>query len=142
MFINNTPAGLTATQVWAAVTRTLTADPATDAGSATLVWGHSQRALTAFSTFATETHQAKASLAASGTLNLGSSTKVDFVQITVDNVLIQIGQYDQANFLPTSNGTDFFGGLFYADGNLQIQLKNTDGAAAHNYMWAQFNMVA
>jgi hypothetical protein len=43
MFINNP---VTAANVWTAATRTLTADPATDAGAATLVWTHAARTLT------------------------------------------------------------------------------------------------
>ena len=47
MFIGNVTAGQISTLVWTATSRTLTADPATDAGAATLVWGHSSRTLTA-----------------------------------------------------------------------------------------------
>ena len=43
MFINSITAP---TQVWNAATRTLTADPATDAGASTLVWTHAARTLT------------------------------------------------------------------------------------------------
>ena len=47
MFIGNVTATQVSTQVWTAASRTLTADPATDAGAATLVWTHATRTLTA-----------------------------------------------------------------------------------------------
>jgi hypothetical protein len=47
VFIGNVTAALVASIVWSAATRTLTADPATDAGAATFVWTHATRTLTA-----------------------------------------------------------------------------------------------
>lgn len=46
MFITSFSPTNIASNVWANITRTLTADPATDAGSATLNWTHAARSIT------------------------------------------------------------------------------------------------
>lgn len=46
MNISNPSAGSIAASVWSQTPRTLTADPATDAGAASLVWNHPPRTLT------------------------------------------------------------------------------------------------
>lgn len=46
MNIGSVTTGSVSTAVWANIIRTLTADPATDAGAATLVWTHATRSLT------------------------------------------------------------------------------------------------
>lgn len=50
MFINSIPTAQITSSIWNALARTLTADPATDAGASTLVWTHSTRTLTGFTT--------------------------------------------------------------------------------------------
>lgn len=64
MIINSFSPGSIATSVWAQAARTLTADPATDAGAATLVWTHATRTVTSLAAAYTNISAAAASLGA------------------------------------------------------------------------------
>jgi hypothetical protein len=94
-----------ATLAWTHATRTLTADPATDAGAATLVWTHSPRTLSA-NPVTNTAFGSKSTLSANTLLDLRPSAS-QFRRGTVGYVSgatgFTMGGYDGSTFSVTGN---------------------------------------
>lgn len=91
--------------VWTAAARTLTADPATSAGLATLVWSHTPRSLTGTGgTLITAANAINQTLAAGATVDLRpAATSFRFCMFGVVGGVStswSIGQYDGVTFRP------------------------------------------
>lgn len=122
---------------WSVPTRTLTGDPATDAGAATLVWGHTGRTQTSMNGYVTGSNAGKTSIAASATVSIQPAVNhvLDLV-VALDSAQLSYLLNDGSNSIGATSGAigvTTFCGLVNA---VFLQVKNNDGASAHNYMYA------
>jgi len=134
MFINSIASGLTAAQVWLAATRTLTADPATDAGAGVQIWTASNRQPTTVSNLITTASVGKTSIA--------NGTAVDFrpalnlhrcSNVIIDSSLMNIQLYDGTQFPGLNNSGDQQCQFNVQSGHgVGVRLNNGD-ASGHNY---------
>lgn len=140
MFINNPSTGSTPAQLWAAATRTLTADPFTNAGGGAIVWnsaGNTVRGLTTASGWISGQSLALTSIAASTTVDLRAPANyMRDGTFAVDNALVHIEMYDGTNAISMNGVTGQLAMTAWGSSSVGVRLNNTDGASAHNYMYA------
>jgi hypothetical protein len=121
-----------ATLNWTHATRTITADPATDAGAATLVWTHTGRTLSQLLNLFSGANAINQSLANGTVLDLRpAASKVRFVFAVgqLSGAQWRTGVYDGTNF-GDNNGTDstnFGFGVGYSGAGFSV--KATGGSA-------------
>lgn len=98
MFVLSLSTGTISAATWTNAVRTLTADPATDAGAATLVWTHATRSLTTITNLATAIGTANGTCAASATIDLRPAAgRIRFLAI-MGSTSLQTGSFDGTTF--------------------------------------------
>jgi len=126
-----------ATTVWANATRSLTADPATDAGAATLVWARATRQLTSVASVQILFSQFSGVLAASTTFDArpgAGTSRMYSMAATGGAGTIVLGFYDGATFHATVIGASAnLPGLICGINAAGVCFRNTDGANSSNY---------
>ncbi len=142
MNINSFTASSIASSVWAAATRTITADPATSAGAATLVWALATRTLTANPATIANIN-GNGTLALSGLLDLRpASGKVRVVSFYLRDASnrMQPGTWDGVTLLGFADLTlinflvESWGGP-----SVGLAIKNFDGASGHTYSYMGYD---
>lgn len=123
MFINNPSASSIAGSVWSQAVRTLTADPATDAGAAALVWAHAARTITSLVNVIASSHT-NASLGAGATLDLRPPAGQVAWAAANSAAATAVGMYDGTTLLSTNpNMNDGLG-----DSTVGFAVHNAGGA--------------
>jgi len=127
-------AGSIAGSVWTNATRSLTADPATDAGAATLNWTHAARSLTTLANTKTVVNARGSSIANNAILDLrpaaGNYRSVYITHVNNPANGDEIGFYDGTNFDGSSTAMAAWGVFGIGTPTSGMSYKNTTGAAS------------
>jgi hypothetical protein len=139
MFVVSLSAGLIAGSVWANAGRTLTADPATDAGAATLVWTHASRQPTSL-TLAIGGGGAQSSAVGTGVvLDLRPAAGASREVMAQADGNFSFGVYNGATFVGFTAATQ----LFYSGpshNSFGYSIKNTNaGSQNATYCYTQLS---
>lgn len=127
--------------MWSNAARTLTADPATDPGAATLVWGHAGRSLTTLANVFLTSSQGLATVATLSTFTFApSANSMVLADIGIDNLAATtatVHMYDGTTQMPigavpTATPQHF---LVLVAPTLQFQIKNLDNTNVVDYMY-------
>lgn len=137
MNINNPSVASIAGQVWNNGVRTLTADPATDAGAATLVWGHAARTITSLNGAVSTGTNRNTALAAGAIQDARPGANVSRTVTFIGLASVLVGLYDGTNF--DSSGAVW--GTGQGNSTRGTVIKNTTGGGVTvSWAWEDKNI--
>lgn len=135
MQIGMSGGGASPAAIWLNGTRTLTSDPASDAGAGTIVWGHTIRQITSMNPAIQSGHNLAYSLASATKYQLGFGSLFSMWSLsTMSAANVTMGLYDGSTWV-TVQGAGANGITLVGDGTACPGFFNNDGSA-HNVAWS------